>query len=229
MAAISGLVKMSLVDWPGKVAAVIFLSGCNFRCPWCQNPDLVKPVARKASTYPWSQINEYLLQRRQFLDGVVITGGEPTIASGLETLLQNIKQLGLAVKVDTNGSNPTLVEYLFREKLVTAVAVDYKLPLSLYSQYLGASNSAAVRRTLEEVLSKQIGYARTTVVPGIHTPQILSQMRTELPLLSPQNYRLQAFQPGNCLDPTYDQLPAITSQDLKYLGNAIFSSPGLLE
>jgi len=127
---IGGLQKVSLIDWPGKIAAVVFLIGCNFRCPFCQNPELVetKQYSVSAILPRISQIDffAFLESREKLLEGVSVTGGEPTINPDLPEFLEKIKKIGFSVKLDTNASNPKMLEELISKKMIDYFAVDIK-------------------------------------------------------------------------------------------------------
>ena len=131
---IAGWQPVSLIDYPGKVASVIFLAGCNWRCHYCHNPQLWYD---KANTLPFERVMGYLRANRSLLDGVVISGGEPTLCPYLPQLLRTIKQLGLAVKLDTNGSRPAVVRRLVRAGLVDFVALDVKAPAAKHLAITG--------------------------------------------------------------------------------------------
>jgi pyruvate formate lyase activating enzyme len=222
MIACAGFNKLSLVDWPGKVAAVVFLRPCNFRCPWCHNPDLVEP-SRFTAPVPVENILPYLRRYRGMLDGLVVTGGEPTLFPDLTLLLSLVHELGLPVKLDTNGSHPELVRRLLDERLVDTVAVDYKLPLRLYEDLVNARNPERVAETIDIVLDHGCGHVRTTVVPGLHTRELLAEMVRAFPGLNQNNYRLQPFRPGNCLDPKYNGLPPATAAEIERLSKEIWT------
>ncbi|MBO8129502.1 MAG: anaerobic ribonucleoside-triphosphate reductase activating protein [Peptococcaceae bacterium] len=212
----SGFNKLSLVDWPGKVSAVVFLRGCNFRCPWCQNPNLVEP-SRFGPVIPVDDIMRYLKKRREMLDGLVVTGGEPTLSPGLTAFLSQVKETGIPVKLDTNGSRPEVVGRLLNQRLVDTVAVDYKVPLRMYGDTVGYSKPGQVAKTIAAVLHRGCGCVRTTVVPGLHTEELLAEMLGAFPGLNKINYRLQGFRPGSCLDPAYNGLPPVTSDEITRL------------
>lgn len=214
--AVGGMAKMSLVDWPSKVAATVFIRGCNFRCPWCQNPDLVDP-SRYRDPVPVDEVLTYLTRRRELLDGVVVTGGEAMLAPGLVAFLKQIRELGYPVKLDTNGSSPDLLARLLDNGLVERVAVDYKLPFEMYPRLVGGFSPEAVRKSIQLVLERGCGEVRTTVIPGLHTPQMLGEMIAAVPALRTGRYRLQPFRPGTCLDPQYDRLPETSEIYLKEL------------
>lgn len=212
---IGGLVKVSLVDWPGRVAAVVFTRGCNFRCPWCHNRSLVEP-ALFPPALPEEEVLSHLARRRGLLTGVVVSGGEPTLHTDLVPFLRKVKEMGYAVKLDTNGSRPEFLGQLLTEGLVDRVAVDYKVPLDEYPARLGWAAPQEVRRTIALVVERGCGEVRTTVVPGIHSVEVLRRMVREV-TIPPGAYRLQPFRPGSCLDPAYNRYPAVTGEEVAVL------------
>jgi pyruvate formate lyase activating enzyme len=135
---IAGLQKVSLIDYPGKIAAVVFTQGCNLRCGYCHNPELVYPESFNPP-YVLTDIFDFLNTRRGRLEGVVVTGGEPTLQEDLADFLKEIKAMEYSVKLDTNGTNPSAVSGLIRFKLVDYIAMDIKAPFSKYTQICGAS------------------------------------------------------------------------------------------
>lgn len=218
---IAGLTRVSLVDWPGRVAAVVFTRGCNFRCPWCQNPDLagLNPAGGGLTV---QAALDYLVARRKVLDGLVVTGGEPTLWPGLPAFLEAVRdRAGLPVRLDTNGSHPALVARLLREGLVSGLAVDYKAPLAMYPSLVGARDPGAVRETLLLGLAAGCTTVRTTVVPGLHTPVLLQRMIDELPGLTADTHRLQPFRPGTCLDPAYNGMEAACPEEVRRLKSVL--------
>ena len=130
---ISGLVKQSLIDYPGEIAAVLFTQGCSFRCPFCHNPQLLNKTGN--GLIDTEQVIEFLKERIGFLDGVVITGGEPTLQKDLLDLIRQIKSIGYKVKLDTNGSDSEMIKQLLDRRLVDCVAMDIKAPLE-FNKYL---------------------------------------------------------------------------------------------
>lgn len=166
---IAGLQKLTLLDFPGKVACTVFLPGCNFRCPFCHNAPLLK--------HPEVESDEALLQflktRQGLLDGVAVTGGEPLLSPGLPALLEKIKALGFLVKLDTNGSFPDRLQALLTEGLVDSVAMDIKNAPEKYAGTAGRSDILeAVRRSASLLLAGTVPYEfRTTVVDELHEPE----------------------------------------------------------
>lgn len=133
---IGGLQKVSLIDYPGKISAVIFTQGCNFRCSYCHNPELVYPKLFRECIKK-DEVLSFLENRRKMLDAVVITGGEPTLQTDLGSLLKDIKDLGFLTKLDTNGSNPCVLENLIDSGMLDYIAMDIKASLSKYSLIAG--------------------------------------------------------------------------------------------
>lgn len=178
---IGGFLKLSLCDWPGRPAAVIFAQGCNFRCPWCHNPTLV-PAEPAGPLVPEEEVLEWLARRRDFLGGVVVSGGEPTVQPDLLSFLAELKALGLAVRLDTNGSRPEVVAAALGAGLADFVAVDYKVPARMYGLVSpeGAGVAYMVRESARLALSCGRGIVRTTAVPGVHDEAALEEMRREV-------------------------------------------------
>ncbi len=167
---IGGFRKCSEVDFPGRTAAVVFLQGCNWRCPYCRTASLVVPQCFN-DPIPEEEVLRYLRRNRSRIRSVVITGGEPTIHADLPEFLAKLRALKLAIKLDTNGSQPDMLREVFRDRLVDYVAMDVKAPLRNYAQAVGKQvDVEAVRASI--FLVKNAGVAhefRTTVVPGLHT------------------------------------------------------------
>ena len=128
---IKGFQKTSLLDFPSKISSIIFLGGCNLKCHYCYNPDL---VFNKIATIPIKEVLDGLLARKKYIDGDVITGGEPTLCKDLPLFIKKIKKLGLAVKLDTNGTNPAMLKELLNEKLLDYVAMDIKADRDNYDK-----------------------------------------------------------------------------------------------
>jgi pyruvate formate lyase activating enzyme len=195
---IAGLQKMTLLDYPGKVACTVFLQGCNYACPFCHNTQLLPFEAE-----PFMEedaLIAFLEKRKGILDGVCITGGEPTMYSGLEALLRRIKALGYAVKLDTNGSNPAVLRHLAEEKLLDYVAMDVKNSPSRYGQTVGVPGLrlAPVEESLRFLIDGSLPYElRTTLVQQLHDVASITEMGQWLCLLvadkKPERLYLQLF------------------------------------
>lgn len=175
---ILGLIKMTLLDYPNKVAATVFTGGCNMRCPFCHNPKLVFGEV-KTPVISNEEFFNFLKKRKNFLDGVCITGGEPTMQSGLEDFMKKIKEAGLAVKLDTNGTFPSKIQKWIEEKIVDYIAMDIKNSPQKYAQTMGAHESLLepIKESVEILKEGKIDYEfRTTVVKEFHEEEDFHQI-----------------------------------------------------
>lgn len=143
---IGGLQKVTLLDFPGKVACAVFLTGCNLRCPYCHNPELVLP-RNNGKPVSENELFEFLFSRKGKLDGVCITGGEPTLYPSLPDLIRRIREMGFLVKLDSNGTLPEMLEHLLREELLDYVAIDIKNAPSRYAEICGADVIEQVKKS----------------------------------------------------------------------------------
>jgi len=232
---IRGWVKTSLIDFPGRIATVLFTSGCNFRCPYCQNSGLVLHPESLPEIAP-AQIFQLLERRRGLIDGVVITGGEPTLQRGLDDLLREIKELGLATKLDTNGYRPQVLRELLERGLLDYVAMDIKASPAKYS--LAAGVPIDIRRIEESIrliLSSGVEHEfRTTVVPGIVAPGDIEEMARliaggEGNERGCQRYVLQQFRPRSTLDPRFSEVTPYPAQTLLEMARAAEKWVGRVE
>lgn len=164
---IGGITKSSLIDYPKKISAVIFLIGCNFNCPYCHNPELV--ISNIIEPIDINSIYSFLKKRKGLLDGVVITGGEPTLHKKLPEFIKNIKDMGYLIKLDTNGSNSNMVEELIENKLVDYIAMDIKAPFDEYNNIITKEiNIENVKKTFKLLVQNKVDYEfRTTVVSNL--------------------------------------------------------------
>ena len=179
---IAGLQKLTLLDYPGKTAATVFTLGCNFRCPFCHNTDLVTPASDKPSPMllPEEEFFAFLKKRQGLLDGVCITGGEPTLQHDLADFCKQIKDLGFLVKLDTNGSHPAILQHLLDNNLVDYVAMDIKNCPDCYLETIGLNDDhgritlQAIEESIDLLLESTIPFEfRTTVVAQLHTATTL--------------------------------------------------------
>lgn len=163
---IGGLQKNSLIDYPGKISCVVFLSGCNFDCPYCHNPQLVKSKTFDKKTVQEATVFDFLESHKTFLDGVVISGGEPTIQNDLMELCNKIKSLGYSIKLDTNGSKPNVIEELIQKRVIDYVAMDIKTDPFLYSSYISKSaNADDIISSIQLIMKSGIAYEfKTTCI-----------------------------------------------------------------
>lgn len=189
---IGGLQKLSLLDFPGRVAAIVFTNGCNFRCPFCHNFELVE---NGLSNFTTDEVIDYLVKRKNVIDGVTITGGEPTIQADLEDFIKEIKnKTNLLVKLDTNGTNPQKLEKLLDEKLVDYVAMDIKNDFENYSKVIGLYNydENKVKESIKIIKEKAKEYEfRTTIIKDYHSIENIENILKYIGKDS--NYYLQKF------------------------------------
>ncbi|MBN1938180.1 MAG: anaerobic ribonucleoside-triphosphate reductase activating protein [Candidatus Aminicenantes bacterium] len=214
MVPIKGLEKFAPRDFPGFISSTIFLPGCNFRCPYCHNGDLVlHPDA--LPDIPLDFFIAFLDQRKDWLEGVCVTGGEPLLQPEIEGLLAVIKERRLLVKIDTNGSRPERLARLIEAHLVDWVAMDAKAPLERYPEVVGAPvDPLAIARSSEVIRGSGLPHIfRTTVVPGLVGDDDVRKIGEWLegaPL-----YRIQSFSPERTLDPAFESVQPFSTDELK--------------
>jgi pyruvate formate lyase activating enzyme len=200
---IGGLAKNSLIDFPGKLSSVIFFSGCNFDCPYCHNPDLAAGCSPRAGTINFDEICRFLEKRQDFLDGVVISGGEPTLQTDIADVCTQIKNLGFPLKLDTNGSRPEVLQHLIDEGLVDYIAMDLKTDPYLYATYIKRDCAPdPIFSSIRIIMDAGIDYEfRTTCVKPIVTRQTVERIcqRTQGARL----YVLQHFRKNEVLHPEF--------------------------
>jgi pyruvate formate lyase activating enzyme len=189
---IGGFQPFSLSDFPGRSAAIVFTQGCNYRCPYCHNRSLWSHEAVE-SLYTEEAVFEFLHNRRGKLDGVVVTGGEPSLQSGLAGFLSQVKSLGFAVKLDTNGSKPEVIRGLVADGLIDYVAMDVKAPYSKYDALCGIPvNINYIAETVKVIVSAGIPHHfRTTFYPTLLDENDIQQIQAMLPATS--KYLLQKY------------------------------------
>ncbi len=189
---IVGLQKLTLLDFPGHIGCTVFLGGCNFKCPFCYNSSLIDNDFKNLITEEF--LFSFLEKRKGKLEGVAITGGEPLLNSHIGDFIKKIKDMGYLVKLDTNGSNPKLLEELIDKKLVDYVAMDIKNSYEKYSLTTGVKiNVDSIKESVEILLKNKVDYEfRTTVVKELHTLEDLKQISVNIK--GAKRYFIQNFQ-----------------------------------
>jgi pyruvate formate lyase activating enzyme len=217
---IAGLRPCSFIDYPGKLAAVAFTHGCNLRCRYCHNPELLDGAPPRRIEE--DEILRLLARRRGKLDGIVVTGGEPTLQRGLAAFLDRVKAMGFLARLDTNGTRPEVIEELLAARLVDFLAIDLKATPERAEWLCGlAEQSACARRCLDLALAAGVEHeVRTTVVAQIHSAAELAALATFAAGAS--RWVLQRFRPGGHLDP----LAELGVPDEAVLEHAVRSRPG---
>jgi len=203
-----GWQKTSLIEYPGKISTVVFTGSCNFRCPFCYNVDLVLNP-EKLPPIDESTVLEYLEQNRGLYHAVVVTGGEPTMHKELPKFLLKVKKLDFLVGLETNGTNPLMIERLIKNRLVDFVSLDIKAPLAWekYKKAAGISDKRlfeSVKKSVKILLGSNVDYEfRTTVVPKIHTEKDIVDISRQLK--GAKHYVLQQFLPKNTIDEKFSK------------------------
>lgn len=219
---IKGYIETSLVDWDGKITSVIFLPGCNFKCIFCHNHKLVFDC-EDLPDIPWEKIKKNLLRHKGWIDGVCISGGEPTINPELPILIKKIKALGFLVKLDTNGARPDLLRNLFNNNLVDYVAMDLKAPLDERYSLITQTDVdlSKLRESISLILNDKIDYEfRTTVVPGYLGKDELIAIAKEI--RGAKKFVLQNFNPDDALDANLRKVKSYTEAEMDEFRKSVF-------
>uniref|UniRef100_A0A7C6A8Q1 Anaerobic ribonucleoside-triphosphate reductase activating protein n=1 Tax=candidate division WOR-3 bacterium TaxID=2052148 RepID=A0A7C6A8Q1_UNCW3 len=200
---ILSFIETSLIDWDGKLTSVIFLGGCNFKCPFCQNYQIAND-SKKLKAVAWETIEEKIREKRAWLDGIVLTGGEPCMHPEIFGLCDRIKKLGFKIKIDTNGYYPYVLMQLKDKKLIDYIAMDIKTALDhRYERACGRKlELGLINRSIQLLLTGELDYEfRTTLVPGIVGAEEIKSIVESIP--KARLFALQQFVPENCRTNTY--------------------------
>ena len=216
MIEIGGLQKLTIIDYPGRVAATVFLCGCNFRCPWCYSRELVLPEEiKKQPKISEKKFFDFLKEKKGLLEGIVICGGEPTIHKDLPDFIKKIKKTGFLVKLDTNGSNPAILKKLIDGKLIDYVAMDVKLPKEKYQEVLGV-DAKNIEESIQILKNAKIEYEfRSTVLPRVHSKEDVVNMAKWIQ--GAKIYYLQEFRPEKTVDPEYEKCKPFSQEELELI------------
>jgi pyruvate formate lyase activating enzyme len=215
---IAGFEKISLIDYPGKLSAIVFTYGCNLKCEYCHNPELVIEPLNEFRLLDKDKILRYLGERKGKLDAVVITGGEPLLYKDLKLFVKKIKALGYLVKLDTNGLLPNRLQEYIKLGLLDYISMDIKYSPNDYIQYTGEDAFTNVKETIKIIMSSGLEYEfRTTYVKGIHglnSSKEIAQM-----IEGAQLYFIQNFRSGKTINPALSAANSFTETELKKLKN----------
>jgi pyruvate formate lyase activating enzyme len=216
---IAGLQKTTLIDYPGKIACIVFLAGCNFRCPWCYSSELVLPLKiAKQPRITDEELFSFLGKRQGMLNGVVICGGEPTINKELPRFIEKIKSLGYSVKLDTNGSNPKVLKDLVESNLIDYVAMDIKAPMDakIYEDILNEGiKMSDIKESVQFLKNGKLDFEfRTTVVDTIHSREDFIKIADWIggPNIK---YYLQNFRGEKTIDPEFEKIKPLKDEFFK--------------
>ena len=220
---IGGFQKVSLIDYPGRISAVVFTQGCNFRCPFCHNPELVDPECFE-DLIPVAEILSFLKKRRGRLDAVVITGGEPTLQPEIIPFIMDLKDMGYRIKLDTNGSLPDRLEVMLNQKLLDYVAMDIKAPFERYGEVTRAiTDQKQIQRSISLIMGSGLDHEfRTTAVRSMLSPEDLDQIGRLVP--AAKRFVLQKFVPTKTLDRNYLGEASYSDGELKAIANKLSSA-----
>ena len=218
----SGFFKSDLVNYPGYVASTVFTCGCNFRCPYCHNPEFViigSDETYFGETYTEEEILAHLQKRKGFLDALVVSGGEPTLHKDLAPFMRKVKAMGLKIKLDTNGSRPEVLSELMEEGLLDYVAMDLKAPLDKY-RLVGFDDTQAIEESMKLLRDSGIDHEFRTTCPRIFLQE--SDFSKMADLVGSSPWILQTFNPAKTLDPAYNNVSSYSKEEL----SAIIASLG---
>jgi pyruvate formate lyase activating enzyme len=212
-----GFQKNSLIDFPGKISSVVFTKGCNFKCPYCHNPELIS-FEKDEFIVDTDEIFDFLKKRKGFIDAVVITGGEPCLQKDIIDFAKKIKNLGFLLKLDTNGSRPEVVEKLLKENLLDLIAMDIK---TLFNNYDDLTNEKNMEEKLKTSVSLIMNsgvdyYFRTTCAPPFVTKENFSEVIAQIK--GAKKYVIQKFNNKKVLNPDFFQgIEAVSEKDFEQL------------
>jgi len=213
MIRIGGLQKTTLLDYPDKIAAAVFLVGCNFRCPYCHNPELVMPNP-KMELIKENDFFKFLKSRKNILEGVCVSGGEPLLQKDLPEFLHKIKSLGYLIKLDTNGYFPDKLRKMIKQNLIDYIAMDIKASEDKYEEASGIKvNIGLIKKSIKLIMNSKIPYEfRTTGLPRLHS---LAEMKKIAKMIKgAELYSLQRFNPGKTLDKSWQKEKSYTDKEL---------------
>lgn len=211
----AGLVKSSFIDFPKRISAVVFTQGCNMKCPYCHNPGLNEMKEGEISE---EEILKFLDDRRKYLSGIVVTGGEPTLHEGLPHFLRKVKGKDYAVKLDTNGTRPQALKRLIKSGLVDYVAMDVKTSLEDYGK-MGA-NSDKIKESISFIKECGVKHEfRTTMVPRVVDEETMKKIGGLVK--GCDSFCLQQFLPGQTLDPSFSEVEPFTNEELEEMKEII--------
>lgn len=216
-----GFEKFTLIDYPGKISSVVYTIGCNFQCPYCHNPELVNETVEKK--YPEKEILEFLEHRKGMIDALVITGGEPTLHNDLLDFMEKVKDIGILVKLDSNGTRPDILRKAIERGLVDYIAMDIKSPLAKYSAIVARPVDVdAIRESIKLLLEGRVKYEfRTTVVKALLPPEDIEQIGREI--RGAAAYYLQKFIPTKILNPQFIRKTTYTEHEFKHFKKILSS------
>lgn len=220
---IAGLEKLTLLDYPGKLSAIVFTYGCDMRCPYCHNPELVVGELNRDSVYSTDQVLEFLSRRVGKLDALVITGGEPTIHNDLENFIMRVKELGFLVKLDTNGGNPKRIEKIISMQIVDYWAMDVKYSPDDYEAGINGGRKISredVKKSIALIMNSGVDYEfRSTIVKGFHDERKIKEIGRMVK--GSKRFFIQNFRPDKHIDSNLNSSNSFNSFELKVIAESL--------
>ncbi|HBP01494.1 MAG TPA: anaerobic ribonucleoside-triphosphate reductase activating protein [Candidatus Moranbacteria bacterium] len=226
---LGGYQKLTLIDYPGKIATTVFTVGCSFRCPFCHNPELVLADQFPELNDMEAEFFKFLEKRKGKLEGVCITGGEPTIQPDIINFIKKVKAMGFLVKLDSNGTRPDVLRKVIKEKLVDFIAMDIKNSPKKYSKTVGVSaDMERIKLSVYMIMNSGIDYEfRTTVVPGIHEEKDFDEIAKWIK--GAKAYYLQEFRDLKVIDPKLKGKRDVKPIDLEKIAGKISGNFGVMK
>jgi len=211
---IGGLIKTSLIEYPGRISAVIFTQGCNFRCPYCHNPELVDPALFNTPIAE-SEIFDFLERRKKYLEAIVITGGEPCLQKDLIDFIRRVKDMGYLVKLETNGSLPEVISQITEKGIVDFISRDLKSPIDKYSIIAGVKvDISKIKESIDLIISSDIDSEfQTTVVKSMLEKEDFEKIGSLIE--GAKIYTLQKFVPSKTLNPAFLDEKTYSDEELE--------------
>ncbi|MGE3279134.1 MAG: anaerobic ribonucleoside-triphosphate reductase activating protein [Candidatus Altimarinota bacterium] len=213
---IAGLQKLTLLDYPGKIAAIVFTQGCNFACGYCHNPTMIPVIDEQKPELHQKNILKFFRSRRGLLDGIVVSGGEPTLQKGLLDFLEKVKEMDFLIKLDTNGSNPEKLRQVIKRGLVDYLALDVKATKQKYRDLVKNDAANKVLETISLIKNSGVDYEfRSTILPHCHDEQDIREMGEMIK--GCKRWYLQSFRATKTLLRSFQQQQSFTTYELQHL------------
>jgi pyruvate formate lyase activating enzyme len=218
MVIIKNLLESSFIDYPKKISMVIFTAGCNFQCHYCHNPELVNPELPFMSE---DKVLKKIEEKKEWVDGIVITGGEPTLHKDLPDFIKKIKKMGLMIKLDTNGTCPNMLKELFEEQLIDYIAMDVKAPLESYSKITRTEfNTNLIKQSIDLIKDSGVEYEfRTTILPKLLKEEDI--LKIGYLLNGAKLLVLQTFKNEKTLNSEYQTQPSYLKPQMEHFSRII--------
>jgi len=213
---IAGLQKLTLLDYPGKIASIVFTQGCNFACGYCHNPEMIPMIDHQKPEFHQKKVLNFLRSRRGLIDGVVVTGGEPTLQQDLMEFLEEVRRLDFLIKLDTNGSRPGILKQIMKRGLADYFAMDIKATPEKYRDLVKNDVAEKIMESIELIRDSGVDYEfRSTILPYCHDEEDIHAMGRMI--RGCKRWYLQSFRPVKTLQRAFLQQKSFTSDELQHL------------